>query len=825
MRKHSLIPLIIFITLISLTSTSSESYKLKKILSALPATSDPVKKAGLLIDAGNEAKGSNPDTALYFFSQAEIRSRGLSDKKQQTYLQTRILLGKISISLSRGDMQSAMTFDSLALVMARLSKNKELEAQALMSLGSIYYTQSLFEKAQQINRKALELNRQTNDRKTEGKILTNMGTIEFILGNVSQADSLFRIPLKIAHELKDDDLLAASYLNIGLMNYYLGKYKEAAEGFHQAVQVYLTIDGRDGLALCYQNLSNIGFATGDLAMTLDNTWQHLALTRQLGDLAGQGKALHNMGEVNKLLGDYEQALSYFLMSMNLKARLPDQKEAAMTEFSIGQIHYQTGNLKQADEYFRKALANWTSAKYKTGIGKGYDAVGTVMMETGKNDSALFYYTKAEKIFTETGDESSLAVTFLNKGKTFIAKRDFVSSEKYFRSGLSAGYSLNDPQQLFNACLQLAQLRLVQAEQPSPEPVTKKQFLREAFNFASKAFLYADSSGLLKEKRDASACMLDVSEALGNTSEALRFARITMALSDSLSAKQRADAMAHAEIRWKAEKNQDQIEKLISEKQLQTQVINQKSSLNTRLTLLIIFVLVVVILMIIITIQYLRNKDKQEKILYQLHLNEITLLKHKNLSNRLSPHLFFNLLNSFSAGSDEPEKMKRQVHTVASLLRLSLENAEVMAIPLSRELEMVRAWLELQEVMVPQPFTWEISVQDTVSYDTLVPAMCIHIPVENAIKHGLMPLEEIKLLKINIENQSDELLIHILDNGVGRSESANRTRGTGTGLKVIYQTIHLLNRQNRKHIAMTIEDQMPRGTAVRMAIPHDYSFEI
>jgi hypothetical protein len=448
-----------------------------------------------------------------------------------------------------------------------------------------------------------------------------------------------------------------------------------------------------------------------------------------------------------------------------------------------------------------------------------------MMETGKNDSALFYYTKAEKIFTETGDESSLAVTFLNKGKTFLSKRDFVLSEKYFRSGLSSGYALNDPQQIFNALLQLARLRLIEAKQPSQESGSKKRILTEAHDFAGQALQYADSSGLLMQKRDASACMMDVNEAMGNKSYALFFARITMAMSDSLSAKQRADALAHAEIRWKAEKNQDQIEKLINEKQLQAEVINQKSSLNTRLTLLIIFVLVVVILMIIITIQYHRNKDKQEKILYQLHLNEITLLKHKNLSNRLSPHLFFNLLNSFSDGADKPETIKRQVSEVALLLRLSLENAEAMAIPLSRELEMVRAWLELQEVRVPQPFTWEISVQDTVSHDTLVPAMCIHIPVENAIKHGLMPLDEIKLLKIKIENQPDELLIHILDNGVGRSGSANRTRGTGTSLKVIYQTIHLLNRHNRKNITMSIEDQKPRGTAVRIAIPHDYSFEI
>jgi LytS/YehU family sensor histidine kinase len=299
----------------------------------------------------------------------------------------------------------------------------------------------------------------------------------------------------------------------------------------------------------------------------------------------------------------------------------------------------------------------------------------------------------------------------------------------------------------------------------------------------------------------------------------------MAFSDSLAGRQRAEAIANAEIRWKAEKKQSEINQLTKERLLQSAVIAQTSKLNNRLTWLIIFILSVFALMIIIAVQFIKNKEKQKKILFQLHMKEVTLLKHKNLNSRLSPHMFFNLLNSLGDSLEEREKMMHQIRETTSLLRSSLENAEEMAIPLSRELDMVKSYLELQKSRIPEPFTLEILISDTVNMDALLPAMSIHIPVENAIKHGLMPLEGSKVLKINIENQEEELRIRVLDNGIGRLDSEKRTKGTGTGLKLIYQTIHLLNQQNRNPIKVSINDLEPRGTEFTMTIPRKYSFDL
>jgi LytS/YehU family sensor histidine kinase len=198
---------------------------------------------------------------------------------------------------------------------------------------------------------------------------------------------------------------------------------------------------------------------------------------------------------------------------------------------------------------------------------------------------------------------------------------------------------------------------------------------------------------------------------------------------------------------------------------------------------------------------------------------------QNLSNRFSPHLFFNLLGSVSGDAGDPEKVKQQVSQVAQLLRMSLEHAEHTAVSLSDELDMVKSYVELQRSRIPQPFFTDYEVGDDVNKNTPIPSMILQIPVENAIRHGLMPLEGEKNLKVLIRKVENAMEITIEDNGIGREKSKGRTTGTGTGLKVLLQTIRLLNQQNNEQITFRVIDGERCGTIVRIGIPDNYNYQL
>ena len=85
----------------------------------------------------------------------------------------------------------------------------------------------------------------------------------------------------------------------------------------------------------------------------------------------------------------------------------------------------------------------------------------------------------------------------------------------------------------------------------------------------------------------------------------------------------------------------------------------------------------------------------------------------------------------------------------------------------------------------------------------------------------------KELIIGIKKQKDGILITVDDNGIGFTPgSTSPTSGTGTGNKIIYQTIELLNSKNREKIEISIVNKgMPqsKGTLVTIYIPSNYSF--
>jgi len=823
MKQHFGVAL--FLLLIYGFPVLAGSVKVKKLREELKKTGHVEKITDLYIKIGHEIKGSYPDSALYYFSEAEKLIPEIKKERAKQQTRIKVLLGRTSVETAKGNYVIALEYDSLALAGARILNDRELEAQALMSKGGILYQLSEFDKAQAINREALKLARTASDYKTEGKIITNMATIEFMLGNSHAADSLFQLPLKIAQKAGDEDLSAASYLNIGLMHMYSGNLKTAGEYFRKSIEIYRKTDGKDGLLLGYQNLATVYFQMGEIAQAIDIYTLNYELARELQDKSGLSKACQNLAESYSQIGDYEKALDYFLESMNIRTILNDKKGIASNLSSMGHLHLMQANYKEALEYYRKSLIMNTEIEYAMGIAGGYCDVGSVLMEQNQYDSAQAYYSKAADFYRKNGNVSYLSNVLLNIGKIQLHKSNFSSAGDYIDeaeriiTGTENNVGLFDCWQLKAGLHYQKAMALHQSD-----PVRIKE-LNTALHHAKKAFNLAKKMGVLTGQNAMAGTLTNILSGMGNAGEALKYALIKQDISDSLSKIQRTDALVNAEIRWKTEKKQEEIDLLNHEKELQRQIISQKSALTRQLILIIVFILVAILLLISISILIMKNKRRKNDYERQKHILEITRLKMQNINNRLSPHLFFNVLNSVSEESGTTGKVREKLGQIASLLRKSLENSERNAIKLSEELEMVNNYIDLQESRIPRPFVFRLTLDENVDTDTLIPAMLLQIPVENAIKHGLMPLEGEKELWVNITQNQDHLLIKIEDNGIGRQLSAGRTTGTGTGLKVLLQTIHLLNDKNRHKIIFKITDRVPNGTGVEIQVPVQLNYEL
>ena len=111
---------------------------------------------------------------------------------------------------------------------------------------------------------------------------------------------------------------------------------------------------------------------------------------------------------------------------------------------------------------------------------------------------------------------------------------------------------------------------------------------------------------------------------------------------------------------------------------------------------------------------------------------------------------------------------------------------------------------------------------------MLPSMLLQIPVENALKHALKDKDGERLLWIAVSASQEGTDIRITDNGGGyRADSVRR--GTGTGMKVIMQTIQILNQKNRQSIDISVHNvSLPSGDTgceVAYRLPSQYDYQI
>ena len=117
-------------------------------------------------------------------------------------------------------------------------------------------------------------------------------------------------------------------------------------------------------------------------------------------------------------------------------------------------------------------------------------------------------------------------------------------------------------------------------------------------------------------------------------------------------------------------------------------------------------------------------------------------------------------------------------------------------------------------------------------------MFIQIPVENAVKHAFDPDDREACVRIRAWEKEEYLHIQILDNGDGFwPDRESKTvlshaaeQGTGSGLRIIRQTVDLLNLRNVKKMSFLVQNREQltpdtHGTLVSIVIPLEYMFEL
>jgi two-component system, LytTR family, sensor kinase len=153
----------------------------------------------------------------------------------------------------------------------------------------------------------------------------------------------------------------------------------------------------------------------------------------------------------------------------------------------------------------------------------------------------------------------------------------------------------------------------------------------------------------------------------------------------------------------------------------------------------------------------------------------------NVEACLRPHFLFNTLNAIAAlVCEDPRAAERTIGELSDLLRASLYAEPSREVRLDEELAFTEKYLGLERVRFQDRLrvSFEISAEARCA---LVPHLLLQPLVENAIRHGIAPLEAGGTIAVAAARRNGILHVTVRDDGVGVHSPA-ATHGSGIGLR-------------------------------------------
>ena len=214
-----------------------------------------------------------------------------------------------------------------------------------------------------------------------------------------------------------------------------------------------------------------------------------------------------------------------------------------------------------------------------------------------------------------------------------------------------------------------------------------------------------------------------------------------------------------------------------------------------------------------------NRDLAELVATQLRLQEaersrgaLARSELQALRAQISPHFVYNTLTTIAAFiRTDPDRARELVIEFANFTRRAFRGPQREFSSLADELIYTRQYLMIEQARLGKRLQVRLNVEPEV-LNTTVPALVVQPLVENAIKHGMEKSSGTTTITIRAEDQNDECLIVVADDGCGFDPDQAGQQGALANID------RRLRQVFGKAHSLQIESIPGRGTTVRLRVP-------
>lgn len=515
----------------------------------------------------------------------------------------------------------------------------------------------------------------------------------------------------------------------------------------------------------------------------------------------------NIATVYQWFGMFKTAISYYQTAINGNRKNGNKRGLGMALANLAELYAASNDNRKALEYSKEALINLADVNMPYMITASN--IATYYSNIGEFDSAMMYYKLSGEVARKVNNTGQLDVLQFTLGDIYLGQKKYGLAKQQLEQSEVALRESGDRWNLARNYLSLASL-----DTSLHNYNGAKEYLLKALKIAKE-----DNQEILVPiilQNLAAVCAQ-----LNDYTGAFNYQSQFIAAQDSITNKNTTAQLADLEISYQTQKKEQQISLLQKENDIKTLQLQ-----NSRRSVLFYsggFLMLLIIAGIIFYQRNQRNKIQAQKLKAELQTQVLRL--------QMNPHFIFNSLNSIENFIMQNEKRNASdyLNKFALLIRSILDSSQNEVVPLAKDMEILKLYVELEQLRFNNKFTYQTFVDPQLMQgDYQVPSLIIQPYLENAIVHGIAHSNKNNLkLTVTAALEGEDIKYIIQDNGVGRKQAANynlqnKPYHKSIGLKITEERIANFNKMEKAGGAviftdMTDEKSQPAGTKVEVLI--------
>jgi len=509
---------------------------------------------------------------------------------------------------------------------------------------------------------------------------------------------------------------------------------EAQAAYQKAIAIAQKTDNDPLYAEALFGAGQATWYAGNFAHAVDTGTIALGYFKKLQDRYYTIASLRILSNIYDDQGDYAHAFEAVRNALELFKDFEDEQNHVLSLIQMGSLYKGIGDLEAAREFYNQAKErNPRPGEYA--YRELNHRMGELYMAHNMPDSALFFYHQAQQ-----GNPDSKIIQ-LRIGELYLLTNQV--DKAYDQLFPLYQYASKRVDVLISMSTMLALGKVHQIRNQLPE----------ALAMAQQVFETSELRGVRKYSADACRLLSNIYEAQGDAAQALYYEKRYGRTKDSLISDQLKGQLYSFKQQLETAKQSAAMQSLADGKRLAQRTV------------------VIVVLSALLIFLILMARQKNEKLRFEQLAAELEM---KALRAQMNPHFIFNCLsaiNHFILNKEE-DQASDYLTRFSRLIRMVLNNAGKPIISMEEELDMLRLYLNMEQLRFKDAFDYYIY------WDPIIKPAMVQLPsfilqpfCENAIWHGLLHKEGKGQLDIYFKIENGFLICTIKDNGVGRAKAA------------------------------------------------------